>query len=107
MSEGFQWASDSAVERFVGLNQILPSQYYDVSGGHRLTGEQRLMLALLADADQRLSAGRPCPGNTRKAPALHRRRAMDNGQREMPPRIQLRHRMRRARESTQHAAAGG
>jgi hypothetical protein len=50
MSDGFQMASDTAVERFVGLNQILPSQYYDVSGGHRLTGEQRLMLALLADA---------------------------------------------------------
>ena len=50
MSDGFQTSSDTAVERFVGLNQILPSQYYDVSGGHRLTGEQRLMLALLADA---------------------------------------------------------
>jgi hypothetical protein len=50
MSEGFQLSSDLTVERFVGLNQILPSQYYDVSGGHRLTGEQRLMLALLADA---------------------------------------------------------
>ncbi|HZC47340.1 MAG TPA: hypothetical protein VE243_12745 [Candidatus Acidoferrum sp.] len=50
MSEGFQLASDTAVERFVGLNQILPSQYFDVSGGHRLSGEQRLMLALLADA---------------------------------------------------------
>jgi hypothetical protein len=50
MSEGFQLSSDLAVERFVGLNQILPSQYYDVSGGHRLTGEQRLMLAMLADA---------------------------------------------------------
>ncbi len=50
MSEGFQLSSDTAVERFVGLNQILPSQYYDLSGGHRLTGEQRLMLALLADA---------------------------------------------------------
>ncbi len=50
MSEGFQLASDTAVERFVGLNQILPCQYYDASGGHRLTGEQRLMLALLADA---------------------------------------------------------
>jgi hypothetical protein len=50
MSDGFQLSSDIAVERFVGLNQILPSQYYDVSGGHRLTGEQRLMLALLADA---------------------------------------------------------
>ncbi len=29
---------------------ILPCQYYDVSGGHRLSGEQRLMLALLTDA---------------------------------------------------------
>ena len=50
MSDGFQLSSDTAVERFVGLNQILPCQYYDVSGGHRLTGEQRLMLALLTDA---------------------------------------------------------
>jgi hypothetical protein len=50
MSEGFQLTFDAAVERVVGLNQVLPSQYFDVSGGHRLTGEQRLMLALLADA---------------------------------------------------------
>jgi hypothetical protein len=50
MAEGFQLASDIAVERFVGLNLVLPSQYFDGSGGHRLTGEQRLMLALLADA---------------------------------------------------------
>src|SRR5271166_6508729 len=50
MSEGFQLTPDASVERFVGLNQILPSQYFDVSGGHRLTAEQRLMLALLADA---------------------------------------------------------
>jgi hypothetical protein len=50
MSEGFQLSSDIAVERAVGLNQILPCQYFDLSGGHRLTGEQRLMLALLADA---------------------------------------------------------
>ena len=41
---------DVIVENFVGLHQILPSQYFDVSGGHRLTAEQRLMLALLADA---------------------------------------------------------
>jgi hypothetical protein len=41
---------DNAVEQFVGLHQILPCQYYDTSGGHRLSGEQRLMLALLADA---------------------------------------------------------
>src|SRR5271167_3698853 len=50
MSEGYQQSPEIAVERFVGLNQILPCQYYDVSGGYRLTGEQRLMLALLADA---------------------------------------------------------
>jgi len=50
MSQGFQFSSDLAAERVVGLSQILPSQYYDTSGGHRLTGEQRLMLALLADA---------------------------------------------------------
>jgi hypothetical protein len=38
------------MESVAGLHQILPSQYFDVSGGHRLTAEQRLMLALLADA---------------------------------------------------------
>jgi hypothetical protein len=33
------------------MGVILPCQYHDVSGGgYRLTGEQRLMLALLADA---------------------------------------------------------
>jgi len=42
--------SGSALEYLVGVNQILPSQYFDNSGGHRLSGEQRLMLALLADA---------------------------------------------------------
>jgi hypothetical protein len=41
---------DLVMENLVGLHQILPSQYFDVSGGHRLTAEQRLMLALLADA---------------------------------------------------------
>jgi hypothetical protein len=41
---------DNAVENFVGLHQILPCQYFDTSGGHRMSGEQRLMLALLADA---------------------------------------------------------
>jgi len=41
---------DVIMESVVGLHQILPSQYFDVSGGHRLTAEQRLMLALLADA---------------------------------------------------------
>jgi hypothetical protein len=41
---------DVIMETVVGLHQILPSQYFDLSGGHRLTAEQRLMLALLADA---------------------------------------------------------
>ena len=41
---------DVIMETAVGLHQILPSQYFDLSGGHRMTAEQRLMLALLADA---------------------------------------------------------
>ena len=49
MSE-FRASPDVIVETVAGLHQILPSQYFDVSGGHRLTAEQRLMLALLADA---------------------------------------------------------
>lgn len=43
-------AQGSALDIFLGVHQILPCQFYDLSGGHRLTGEQRLMLALLADA---------------------------------------------------------
>ena len=46
----FRSTPDAIMENVVGLHQILPSQYFDVSGGHRLTAEQRLMLALLADA---------------------------------------------------------
>jgi hypothetical protein len=46
----FRSTPDVIMETVVGLHQILPSQYFDVSGGHRLTAEQRLMLALLADA---------------------------------------------------------
>ena len=46
MSSGF----DSALDGIVGVRQILPCQYYDSARGSRLTGEQRLMLALLADA---------------------------------------------------------
>ena len=46
----FRSTPDAIMENLVGLHQILPSQYFDVSGGHRLTAEQRLMLALLADA---------------------------------------------------------
>jgi len=33
-----------------GSDLILPCQYFDISGGHNLSGEQRLMLALLTDA---------------------------------------------------------
>jgi hypothetical protein len=46
----FRSTPDVIMESVVVLHQILPSQYFDVSGGHRLTAEQRLMLALLADA---------------------------------------------------------
>jgi hypothetical protein len=42
-------SSEPAIETS-GSDLILPCQYYDISGGHRLTGEQRLMLALLTDA---------------------------------------------------------
>jgi len=42
-------SSEPAIESD-GSDLILPCQYYDISGGHRLTGEQRLMLALLTDA---------------------------------------------------------
>jgi hypothetical protein len=42
--------ASSITDGLIGLHQILPSQYFDRSGGHRLTGEQRLMLAMLADA---------------------------------------------------------
>src|SRR5580658_3542948 len=41
---------DSPADGVIGIHQILPCQYFDLSGGHRLTGEQRLMLAMLADA---------------------------------------------------------
>lgn len=43
-------SSEPAIETGNGPDLILPCQYYDVSGGHRLSGEQRLMLALLTDA---------------------------------------------------------
>ncbi len=43
-------SSEPAIETGDGPDLILPCQYYDVSGGHRLSGEQRLMLALLTDA---------------------------------------------------------
>jgi len=36
---------------------ILPSQFYDLTGGHGLSSEQRLMLAVLADAINMLLGG--------------------------------------------------
>ena len=51
MSSRFCAVSSTAVAiETSGSDLILPCQYYDVSGGHRLSGEQRLMLALLTDA---------------------------------------------------------
>ena len=104
MSEGFQLSSDTAVERFVGLNQILPSQYYDLSGGHRLTGEQRLMLALLADAINVYQQG-VLSRNTRKRLLFIDAERWITGGATMPPRIQLRHRVRRAGNQPEYAAA--
>jgi hypothetical protein len=43
-------SSTAAAIESSGSDLILPCQYHDVSGGHRLSGEQRLMLALLTDA---------------------------------------------------------
>lgn len=50
MSSRLCAVASAPTETTIGDNLILPCQYYDVSGGHRLTGEQRLMLALLTDA---------------------------------------------------------
>lgn len=50
MSSRLCSVSSIPIDEFAGPYLILPCQYYDVSGGHRLTGEQRLMLALLTDA---------------------------------------------------------
>src|ERR1700675_4760036 len=50
MSSRFCAVSSQPANENSGSDLILPCQYYDISGGHRLTGEQRLMLALLTDA---------------------------------------------------------
>jgi hypothetical protein len=50
MSSRLCAVSTSPSQEFAGPELILPCQYYDVSGGHHLSGEQRLMLALLTDA---------------------------------------------------------
>jgi hypothetical protein len=50
MSSRLCTISSIPMDHISGSDLILPCQYYDVSGGHHLTGEQRLMLALLTDA---------------------------------------------------------
>jgi hypothetical protein len=50
MSSRLCTVSSIPIDEIVGTDLILPCQYFDVSGGHHLTGEQRLMLALLTDA---------------------------------------------------------
>jgi hypothetical protein len=50
MSSRFCAVSTEPTDLPAGSDLILPCQYYDLSGGHHLTGEQRLMLALLTDA---------------------------------------------------------
>ncbi|HTT76426.1 MAG TPA: hypothetical protein VMF50_10660 [Candidatus Binataceae bacterium] len=51
MSSRLCSVSSEAVSQSGEAGVILPCQYHDLSGGgYRFTGEQRLMLALLADA---------------------------------------------------------
>ncbi len=50
MSSRLCAVSRSPLDQADGADVILPCQYCDVSGGYSLSGEQRLMLALLADA---------------------------------------------------------
>ncbi len=50
MSSRLCAVSRSPIDHMAGTDVILPCQYCDVSGGYRLSGEQRLMLALLTDA---------------------------------------------------------
>jgi hypothetical protein len=50
MSSRFCAVSSESATELGGSDLILPCQYFDISGGHSLTGEQRLMLALLTDA---------------------------------------------------------
>ncbi|HKV56189.1 MAG TPA: hypothetical protein VJN94_16270 [Candidatus Binataceae bacterium] len=50
MSSRFCAVSSTPAEQVTGSDVILPCQYYDISGGYNLSGEQRLMLALLTDA---------------------------------------------------------
>ncbi|MEA2678974.1 MAG: hypothetical protein QOK03_696, partial [Candidatus Binataceae bacterium] len=49
-SRFFAVSSQPASDSGSGSDLILPCQYFDISGGRSLSGEQRLMLALLTDA---------------------------------------------------------
>jgi hypothetical protein len=50
MSENSERGASASGTGAIGLGQILPCQFFDRSGGGRMGGEQRLMLAMLADA---------------------------------------------------------
>jgi hypothetical protein len=50
MSSRLCAVSRAPISQSTGSDMILPCQYCDVSNGYGLSGEQRLMLALLADA---------------------------------------------------------
>jgi len=50
MSSRLCSVSRAPIAQSAGADLILPCQYCDVSSGYGLSGEQRLMLALLADA---------------------------------------------------------
>jgi hypothetical protein len=50
MSSRFCVVASTPDDSIAGADIVLPCQYYDISGGYNLSGEQRLMLALLTDA---------------------------------------------------------
>jgi len=67
MSSRLCTVSTIPIDEIGGADLILPCQYFDVSGGHRLTGEQRLMLALLTDAINVYQKGAlSCHSNARR-----------------------------------------
>jgi hypothetical protein len=50
MSSELRAVHEGSQEPLLDVYQILPSQYFEMSGARSLSGEQRLMAALLADA---------------------------------------------------------
>jgi hypothetical protein len=50
MSEFSEGGASTSATGAIGLDQILPCQFFDRRGADRMGGEQRLMLAILADA---------------------------------------------------------